>query len=165
MKKYLVVLASMLMVLAMVGGVWAATTSQDVSVSAAVQAMCKNGTDGTMNFGIIDPGSSSDVTASSSGLTYKCSNGTSFNVTQLASTKGGQTGTCTSFTGTMKSTGTPADTLNYNATCTAGPYTGQGFGTGKEVSVTINGTVTTSQFENAAPHSDYTDTLVVTISY
>jgi spore coat protein U-like protein len=165
MKKYLVVLASMVMVLTMVGGVWAATTSQDVSVSAAVQTMCKNGTDGTMSFGTIDPSSTSAVTATSSGLTYKCSNGTTFNVTELESTKGGQTGTCASFTGTMESDSTSGDTLNYNATCTAGPYTGQGFGTGKGVSVNINGEVTVSQFENAVPHSDYTDTLVVTISY
>lgn len=163
MKRFMVVLAAMALVLSMVSGLYAASTFQNVNATATVTGICKNGTDGTLAFGTIDPSSTSDVNVTSSGLTYKCSNGTTFNISELASTGAGTTGTCAGYTGTMKSTGTPADELDYTATCTAGPYTGTGFSVA--VSVPISGTVTSTQYQDAKPHDDYTDTLKVTISY
>jgi spore coat protein U-like protein len=163
MKKLMVVLAAMAFVMVMVGGAWAANTAQTVAVSAAVQSMCKNGTNGTMDFGSIDPGDTATVSKTSSGLTYKCSKGTTFNVSQLASTGAGTTGSCTGYTGTMKSTTTASDTLAYSVTCTAGPYTGKGFSAATPVD--ISGTISQSQYQDAVPHGDYTDTLTVTIEY
>ena len=164
MKRFMVVLAAMALVIAMVGGAFAAdTTFQNVTATATVTGICKNGTDGTLTFGTIDPSSTDPVNATSSGLTYKCSNGTTFNISELASTGAGTTGTCAGYTGTMKSTGTPDDELDYTATCTAGPYTGTGFSVA--VNVPITGTVTSAQYQDAKPHNDYTDTLKVTISY
>jgi spore coat protein U-like protein len=163
MKKSLVILAAMAFVIAMVSGAFAAVTSQDVAVSAAVSKMCKLGSDGLLGFGTIDPSDTATVSASSTGLTYKCSSGTTFTITQLASAKGSTTGTCAGFTGTMKSTATPADALAYTVTCTAGGYAGAGFSTA--IPVTIDGTITQAQYQDVVPHTDYTDTLTVTITY
>jgi len=164
MKKYLVVLAAMMMVIAMVSGAYALeTTTQTVTASATVSKVCSNGTNGTLAFGTIDPGGSSPVTASSSGLTYKCSTGTSFSVTGINGATGSTSGNCTAFTGHMKSGAVPENEMNYDILCSAGPYVGKGFSEG--VSVTLNGTVTVAEYQNAVPHDDYNDLMTVTISY
>ena len=132
------------------------------SVTATVIPSCTAGSSGTLNFPPIDPSSTADVAVSYSGLTNICTNGMSFSITGLSSSGGG-TGTCTSFTGTMKSTSTPADTLNYTAACSTGSYTGTGGISG--VSIPISGKIVSTQYQNAKGHNDYSDTLTVTVSY
>jgi hypothetical protein len=132
------------------------------SVTGTVIPSCRGDSAGTLNFPSIDPSATAPATASSSGLTYKCSNGTSFSITGLSSAGGG-TGTCTGFTGTLKSTGTPADTLSYTAACSTGAYAGTGYSAG--VNMPISGTIASSQYQDAKAHTDYSDTLTVTISY
>ncbi|MGD0279258.1 MAG: hypothetical protein ABSC11_08120 [Smithella sp.] len=169
MKKSLVVLAAMVMVIAMVSGVYAANTQQNVVVTATVNPMCKLGTDGTLAFGAIDPGGLSTVNATGASLAYKCSNTTSFLVSQISGPNGETATTCPgsgacSFVGVMKSTGTPADTLGYTVNVTSvGAYIGTGFSA--SVAVPFTGTVSVAQFQNAVPHADYTETIVVTIAY
>jgi hypothetical protein len=132
------------------------------SVTGTVIPSCRAGSAGTLNFPPIDPSETADVPATSSGLAYRCSNGMSFSITGLSSAGGG-TGTCTGFTGTLKSAGTPADTLSYTATCFTGAYAGTGYSSG--VSIPISGNIASSQYQNANAHADYSDTLTVTVSY
>ncbi len=176
MKKYMVVLAAMVIVVAVAGSTWAATATQTVTTTATVQKVCKNGTNGTLAFGSIDPSGLVDVTASSAGLTYSCSNGTSFNITAIDGGTGGvggaSTGTCAGFTGTMRdNAGAGPHTLDYTLACAApgaGPYAGQGFGAGSAVSVVLDGTITPAQFQNAyvgAADNAYTDVVTVTVTY
>jgi hypothetical protein len=132
------------------------------SVTGTVIASCRADSAGTLNFPSIDPSETANVTATSSGLAYRCSNGMSFSITGLSSAGGG-TGTCTGFTGTLKSTGTPADTLSYTATCFTGAYSGTGYSAG--VSIPISGNIASAQYQDANAHADYSDTLTVTVSY
>ena len=113
-----------------------------------------------MIFGLIDPSGVSNVTATSAGLTYKCSTGTTFNITGIT---GGSSssGTCASFTGTMLDGS--GHTLNYNLSCGAGPYTGLGFGATSAIGIALNGTITPLQFQNAFAAA-YTDTVTVTVT-
>lgn len=173
MKKYTLVVAVVMLVVAMAGSVWAAgTTTQTVTTTATVQGLCKNGTNGTLPFPSIDPSSGANVIASTSGLTYSCSNGTSFMITGIAGGTGGvggvSAGDCTGFTGTMKDGGgLGLNTLNYTLACAApgpGPYAGQGFGAGKAVNVVLNGTITPLEFQNAFA-AVYTDIVTVTVAY
>jgi hypothetical protein len=174
MKKYILVVAVVIMVVVMAGSVWATPATQTVTTTATVQGLCKNGTNGTLTFpGPIDPSSGANVTASTAGLTYSCSNGATFMITGIAGGTGGiggvSGGDCTGFTGTMKDGGgTGVNTLQYTLACAtapfAGPYTGQGFGPGKAVSVVLSGTITPTEFQNAFAAA-YTDIVTVTVSY
>ena len=173
MKKYMVVLAAMVMVVALAGSAWAAgTATNTVTTTATVNTMCKNGTAGTLTFpGPIDPSSGANVAASTTGLTYKCSTGTPFKITSITGGTGGvggvSAGTCAGFTGLMQDGGgSGPDVLNYTLACGglgAGPYTGLGFGAGTAVSIVLNGTITPAQFQIANPGA-YTDTVTVTVT-
>ncbi|MBF8258800.1 MAG: SCPU protein [Actinobacteria bacterium] len=72
----------------------------------------------------------------------------------------GQNGTSPTYY--LKSTGTPADQVLYSLSPLTDSYTGQGKSTSK--SLTITGTVANVDYINAAAHSDYTDSVTVTIS-
>jgi len=162
MKKYILAVAIVMLIVGMAGSTWAATTSQTVNTTATVQTMCNNGTNGTLGFGSIDPSGGSNVNAVSTGLTYKCSTGTSFSVTAITGGNGASPGTCAGFNGIMKDAGT--DLLNYSITCSAGPYSGLGFSPASAVGINLNGQVTPAQFQNAVP-GVYTDLVTVTITY
>jgi spore coat protein U-like protein len=93
-------------------------------------------------------------------------------ITGIAGGTGGigglSAGDCTAFTGAMKDvSGTGPNTMNYTLACAApgaGPYTGQGFGAGKAVSVVLNGTITPLEFQNAFAGA-YRDVVTVTVTY
>ena len=170
MKKNMVILAAMTFVIVMASGAYAATTTQTVAASATISAICANGTNGTLAFGVIDPSGGSTINGTGAGLAYKCSNGTTFKVTALAGANGGSTpacpasGACT-MVGSMKSTSTPADLLAYTVSITSvgAPYVGTGFSAA--VSIPLTGTITVAQFQNAVHHADYTEVVTVTITY
>jgi spore coat protein U-like protein len=159
MKKYILVVAVVMLVVAVAGSTWAAVTTQTVNTTAQVLGLCKNGTNGTLTFAPIDPSGVANVTASSLGLTYSCSNGTTFNITGI--TGGSSTsGTCASFNGIMTDGG--GHTLNYALTCAGGPYAGLGFT--NPIAIVLNGTITPVQFQNAFA-ATYTDTVTVEVTY
>ena len=167
MKKYMVILAAISFVV-MTGGAYAATTTQTVGASATISKICANGTNGTLAFGSIDPSGGSTVSATGASLAYKCSKGTTFSVTGISGPNGETATTCSAspctFVGIMKSTGTPADTLGYTLSITTySGYTGTGFGA--SVAIPFTGTITVAQFQNAAPHADYVETVTITITY
>ena len=169
MKKYLVLLAAMMMVIAMVSGVYAGTKTQTVTATATVIGSCDVGTDGTLAFPTIDPGAqTTDITATGSGLAYSCSKGTSFKVSKLSGANGGST-TCSSsgacsMVGTMTSTAVGTDTLGYTVSITSvGPNQGTGFSS--TVDVPFTGKITNAQYIDAVTHNDYSEVVTVEISY
>jgi hypothetical protein len=62
----------------------------------------------------------------------------------------------------LQSGGTPADQIKYSLSPLSDSYTGQGKSTPK--TLTITGTVANADYINAAAHSDYADTVTVTIN-
>lgn len=157
MKKYLVVLASMLMVLAMVGGAWAAGSKTDaIDVSATVATNCTI-SGGEIAFGTVDAvtdagGKSATVIAP----TIKCTKGASVAVTD-------DDGLYESGLNAprMKNAGTDylAYTVSYNAS-----LTGQGMNTDIGNSLNLTASLAAGALDDV-PAGSYSDTLTITITY
>lgn len=115
-----------------------------VDVTAVVQGTCSfDTTTYNLDFGVIDPASGADVTASVD-LAFTCSNGTSWTLTDV---NGVQT----------MSDGTNNLTYNIAQTATTGT------GSGSTQNVTLDGTIAVADFSTATP-SLYTDTLTIDIT-
>ena len=153
MKKFIVVLAAMAFVFAMVSGVIAASpTTLDVGVSATVVTNCEV-TGGTLAFGNINA-DGSDVNATATGISIKCTKGTAVTVTDNDGVGGDNTMTDGS------------NLLSYSTNYTPS-LTGGGTGTsGTELAGTLNfrGTVLAAAAEGV-PAGNYTDTIVLTLTY
>lgn len=131
---------------------WAAAAdTQNLSVTAEIEAKCKffTGTP-TVAFGAIDPSGTASVTATANVL-YKCTNGTTPG--SLAPTSGG-------LSRTMTDGGT--NSLSYSLSF--GSLTaGAGFSDGKQKTVVVTGTITQAQFADAVAAS-YSETVGMTIT-
>ena len=151
--------------------VWAALSafsvyaagSNTLSMSATVIGTCKVTTPpGILDFGNIDPSGASNITASTT-FAIKCTKNT---VSTAATDDGGS-----NFFGTkrMKHSVTATAFLPYAVTYggDAG-FTGQGFGAAALAhTVTVNGTITPAQFQNAlvtAAGQVYSDTITITVN-
>lgn len=167
MKKSLVVLAAMMMVFAMVGGVYAGTAGGDnpiVDVSATVSERCTMTSHGSLTIAI-DPSVSGDQNFTPVQPSVKCTkskSGTTATVTATStnSTNASATG---SVVGTLKN----GDTTDIDYTFTFDPsVTGNGFGTGSDVNFNIGGYVAQTDAQ-AAEYSTvtYTDTITLTLVY
>ena len=152
MKRLIAALVTIVLVGVGVAASAADTTS--LAVSATVVGTCKfTGTSG-INFSL-DPSSAAAATANGS-ITYWCTKGQVGTMTM----GNGQHGTSPNYY--VQSTGTPADQVKYSLSPLTDSYTGAGKSTPK--TLTIIGTVANADFINAAAHSDYTDSVTVTIS-
>ncbi|MBM2828139.1 MAG: hypothetical protein HW408_671 [Actinobacteria bacterium] len=152
MKRFFAVLIAV--ALFGVGVVASAADTTSLAVSGTVVGTCKfTGTSG-ISFSL-DPNSSAAATATGS-VTYWCTKGQVGTMTM----GNGQNGTSPTYY--LKSTGTPADQVLYSLSPLTDSYTGQGKSTAK--TLTITGTVANVDYINAAAHSDYTDSVTVTIS-
>lgn len=136
-----------------------ATGTATITVNATVTSKCSvSGTD-TVSL-TLDPSSSTDpATATGAGVTYFCSNKVTPGTVTLTSANNAGSGT----SGLLKSTGTPADTIPYTQSFNTPLTAGQGFGTGKGQTATVKVSVTLANYQNAAAHSDYADTLTLSI--
>ena len=135
--------------LACAAGLATAAGSTTLAVTASVNGVCKfSAITQPLAFGAIDPSLTTDVTASASVL-YKCTNKTtSLGITAPA-------GQRTMLSGT--------DTLLYTLAITGDKSQGLGFGTGKDLTATVNGTITAAQYQNAAVGS-YTENVTLNIT-
>jgi len=156
MKKYLVVLASMLMVLAMAGGASAGSKDGAIPVSATVATNCTI-SGGSIDFGTVDAvtdagGKSATVIAP----TIKCTKGASVAVTD-------DDGLYESGLNAprMKNAGTDylAYTVSYNAS-----LTGQGMNTDIGNSLNLTASLAAGALDDV-PAGSYSDTLTITITY
>lgn len=139
--------------LASAAGFAAAADSQTLSVTASVDALCKfSSAPATLAFGAIDPSGTVDKTATVNVL-YKCTKGT-----PSAGVSPASGGTARTMTGTGA-----GNTLAYTLAFVGGTQTGAGFGSGKDLTLAVNGTITPTQFQNAAADS-YSESVTLNIT-
>jgi spore coat protein U-like protein len=154
MKKFLVVSAAMMMVLAMVSGAMAQSpTTLDVGVSATVNARCVV-TGGTLAFGDLEAGGGDKADIAASGISIKCTNGTSVAVTDNDGVDADNTMTSGS------------NELPYSTSYTSS-LTGAGTGvssTDLATTLAFKGTVLEADYA-LVPAGAYTDTIVLTLTY
>jgi hypothetical protein len=151
MKKSLVVLAAMVMVFTMVSGAFAAGALKDntVTVNAKIAAKCSfNTATSIIEFNTIDPSSTGPITASTSGLTYACTMGS--------------TAPSISYTAAQTLTGS-SDTMAYTVSSDYSSATGIGF-LASWTPIEITATIAEAVYQVAKAET-YTDTFVVTFSY
>jgi hypothetical protein len=154
MKKYLVVLAAMVFVIVMVSGAYAAAQESNVvTVNATILEKCSFSTGtSTITFAEIDPSDTGEKTATTSGLTYKCTNGsTPASLTNLSGDH------------TLASAGTPADTMVYTLTNST-LLVGAGFAAAG-TPITITAHIQDTVYQVAKAHADYTGTVTLTFAY
>jgi hypothetical protein len=140
-----------------------AAGSNTLSLSAQVIGTCKVTTPaGILNFGIIDPSGASNITASTT-FAVKCTKNT---VSTAPTDDGGL-----NFSGTkrMKHSVTATAYLPYAVSYSgAAGFTGQGFGPAAFAqTVTVTGTITPAQFQNAlvtVAGQIYSDTVTITVN-
>lgn len=150
-NRNLVSRALVVTLLSGVAGLASATDTQNLTVNATVQSLCKFfGTAKTAAFGSIDPSGTGNVTANAT-VQYKCTNGTTPG--SLAPTSGG-------LSRTMSDGG--SNTLAYTLSI-ASVSAGTGFGNGQEKSVGVTATITPAQFQNAVA-ATYEEVVELTIT-
>jgi hypothetical protein len=156
MKNYRTTLKTVSAVLlACNAGFAAAADTQTLAVTATVSGICKFSAASTpLAFGAIDPTSGSNATVSAN-VKYKCTKGTaSAGVTAT----GGLTRT---MTGVAPLAAT--DTLAYALAISGDTQTGTGFGSGQDLTLAVTGTITPTQFQNAAAGS-YSENVTLNIT-
>ena len=127
-------------VLATSAGLTFAAGTQTLAVTANVQGICKfSATSTPLAFGSIDPSLTTDKVVTANVL-YKCTNKTaSLGVTPATGTN------ARSMAGP-----TLADTLAYTLAFAGDTQTGSGFGSGKDLTLVVTGTITALQYQNVA---------------
>ena len=116
-----------------------AAGSQILAVTANVQGICKfSATSTPLAFGSIDPSLTTDKVVTANVL-YKCTNKTA----SLGVTATG--GNARTMVGP-----TSADTLAYTLAFAGDTQTGSGFGSGKDLTLVVTGTITALQYQNVA---------------
>ncbi len=153
---------------------WAGTITPTVSVSGAVNAVCKAGTTGSLAF-TIDPSLAGPISATVTDATVFCSNGTPFTITAVSTNKGGSAASCAGagITGTLKDASN--NLMDYTFTCSVytgagspsgtNAGTGQGHGSGKDVRLGMGGSIAAANYQNAPVSATYADTITLTITY
>lgn len=159
MKKYMMALAAVAIVLAMMvsGACAAGTATPSVSVSGTVTTTCVVGGTGTLAFGTLDANTNSGgATANLAGMTLWCTK----NDSVTFSVDNGQNYTTTR---NMKS-GT--DMLPYTISFTS-PVAGAGRGdtTTMITNLNLKASIAANALDNVPAGTSYSDTIVVTITY
>jgi len=133
-----------------------AADNQNLNVTATVQSLCKfSSTQQTLTFGLLDPSNSVLVNGTGAAVTYKCTKGVA--ATGVTANNGSNFGD-----GSRRmSNGT--DFIPYALTISNGTQTGQGFGPGTDLSLTVGGTVAANSYQNASAGA-YTDVVQLTIA-
>lgn len=145
------------------GALAGGTTS--LAVTAKVLGKCSVSTAaGTLDFGTIDPSSGANAAATPATFAMKCSNGT---VSTAATDDGGLHNSGTSKR--MLHSANAAAFLPYSVSYSGDVgFTGAGLGgAAASQTVTVNGTVLTTDFQNASATTgadSYTDTVVITVN-
>jgi spore coat protein U-like protein len=165
MKKSLVILAAMALVIAMVGGVFAADAkSGDVAVNASVSVKCNDIAGGPLDLAI-DPSTTSAVASTGTAATVQCTRTTPFTVTaDSLNGVGGATGT-SPLTGALKDTVGSNSNIPYTLAFTTS-FTGAGFGSATPTElVAATAASVTAAAAQASQAGTYQDTVTLTISY
>ena len=155
--------AVMMLLAGLSGSTWAATLAPapTVAVNGSVQAQCGQAVNGVMNINI-DPSLAGPQTMNiTTNASVKCSNQRAVTVSAASTGSGLSSGTG-SLLGKMIN---GANVVNYTLVFNNN-ITGQGFGSGREVSLLVSGSVAQADAENAVYLAGtYTDTVTLTITY
>jgi len=164
MKKYLVVLAAIMMVIFMVSGVYAAgTATPTVAATATIANVCSASNDGKIDFGTIDEvANAGGATGTITPSTIHCTAGSTYVVTAAGANNGGS-GTGPYYLGV----GGVAPWIAYSITFNT-PITGKGTttsigGTGAG-NLALTGSIASGAL-TTQPAGAYTDTITLTIAY
>jgi len=156
MKRYMIVLAAMLVVLGGASGALAATLTPTVLATGTVKDTCSTPTNGTITF-TIDPSGSGTLTPQSTdpgntSPTVMCTNGQPHVVA------------CTSGHGSKLTIGNDGltDPIAYSITGCASPLTGAGFTTATSIPLGLS--IAQAAYQNAKVGA-HADTITVTITY
>lgn len=135
----------------------AAADTQNLTVTASVNATCKfTSAEQTLTFGALDPSNAVDTPGSGAAVTYKCTKGTTPTSVGV--------GTGLNGTNNMKNTGTGnTDLIPYTLTAAAAAV-GKGFGSGNDLAVTLTSNVSAADYADKSAGT-YSDTVVLTINY
>lgn len=154
MKKNLIMAAAAVIVIAMAGVAFAATTTATVNASATVAAVCDFPTNGTVAFGALDQIVGGAVSATVTNPTFWCTKSYAYTITDDNGLN--ETGT----TYRLKAVGT-ADYIPYTFSYTS---TGSGLGKTTSLSPAISASIAAGAYDNV-PADSYADTVTLTITY
>lgn len=160
MKRPTFSLKTAIAVLAAAAAFGAQADTQNLTVNATVQSVCKfTGAAQTLSFDI-DPSLTGNASGTlSAPITYKCSNGVT-----TAAVSAGNGAHWSGSTRQMSTGGTTPSLLPYALTVT-GSANGSGFGSAVTANtVTVTGTVAQADYQNATASTAYTDTVVLTLT-
>lgn len=166
-RKVLVAVAAVTIVLALVGGAYAANIQPTVNVTGTVSGKCNAGAAGALSFSIPDPSAAGPITPAVTDATVFCTNNMAFTVQAASLNKGLPTASCASpggITGTLKDP-ISGYLMDYTFTCGTAAGTGAGFGAGKDQHLNLNGSILQAAYINAPASLSYGDTITLTISY
>lgn len=148
-------LAASALLLAAAGAASAADT-QNLTVSASVQAVCKfSSAVQTLSFGSLDPSNAVAANGTGAAVTYKCTKGTA--------ATGVTAGNGNNFSGGSRRMTNGTDFIPYTLTISGGTQTGLGFSAAGNLNLTVAGTVAANSYTDVSA-GNYTDTVVLTIA-
>ena len=164
-KGYLKVLIAAGLVVAASAGEASAVTllpAPTVTVNGAVQSQCGAAVNGALDISIDPSLTGAQAITITTPATVKCSNQRAITISAASGGSGSSSGTGT-LNGTMKN---GVNVINYSLTFNNN-ITGQGFGSGKDVTIITGGSVAQTDAENAVylAAGTYTDTVTLTITY
>jgi spore coat protein U-like protein len=136
-------------------GFAAAAGTQDLKVTAEVNAICKfTSVDQTLTFGPLDPSNPADASGTGAAVTYKCTKDSPIpTVTVGTGLNGGNKMLNTANT----------DTISYTLTA-VGAGVGKGFGSAAPLAITFTSKVLAAEYVDKSAGT-YNDTVVLTLSY
>ena len=139
--------------------VFAASTTHTISVSATIVGNCRFNTAGPTTLtlansgAVIDQSLGTDATGSAN-VTYRCTTGT---VAATTADNG------LFFSGSRRVNDGGTNFMPYALGLAGGAGTGTGHGAGQDLTLTVSGTITAANHQNAAAGT-YSDTVILTIT-
>jgi spore coat protein U-like protein len=123
----------------------AVLAQSNIDVSAVVTGTCKLNAVNALDFGTLDPTTAPAITGKSTTITWFCTKGKTPQTLTIGASATG------SFTGSLVNTSvTPNDSFPFGLSWSTTLPSGQGMGTGKEVTLTVNGSIAAGAYANVA---------------
>lgn len=134
-----------------VSGVAIAGGANLLTVNAKVSSKCTfNTATSTLDFGVIDPSLTTVANATPSSVIYRCTKG----ITNIAITPVG---------GLSRNLTSPSATIAYTLAVGSVATTGLGFGSGNDLTTTLNGSILATAYQNA-PAETFTEVVTLNIT-
>lgn len=143
-------------ILLSLAGLAFAGDTQDLTVSATVNGVCKfSSAAQTLSFGAFDPSEAGPIAGSGAAVTYKCTKGTS--ATSVTPGNG------LNFASGSRRMGNGTDFIPYTLTISGDDQAGTGFGPGQDKALTVGGSIVAADYQNVSAGA-YSDTVVLTLA-